>query len=118
MGGKGSGVGSAPGKGGARPGAGRPPKETISASQVKAMLDAAKRKSDETGRTLDDILLEIVYDAGTPKRERLAGIRLFKDFSTPKIAEGGPTDKAQGPGILLPEETPPDNVVRLDKGNA
>lgn len=77
------------------------------------MLDAAKRKAQETGRTLDDILLDIVYDDETPKRERLAGIRLFKDFSTPKIAEGGPTDKAQGPGILLPEEAPPDNVVKL-----
>ncbi len=91
--------------GGKREGAGRKP-ETLSGSQVHTMLMTAKKWAKEQGKSIDDILMFIVYDKNTTDNARLAAIKLFKDYTIPKIKEGGETDKAIGPAVFLPEKHP------------
>jgi hypothetical protein len=101
------------GWGGVRPGSG-PKTKTLSASQVELMLDKAKKKAEETGKDVDDILLDFIYDADGSKKDRIACIKLWKDFSMVRISEGGDADKNLGPGIYLPGEKPdPTKVVEL-----
>jgi len=100
----------ADGRGGKRKGAGRPA-ETLSGSQVKEMLSTAKRWAVDQGKTIDDILMYIVYDKKTTDNARLAAIKLFKDYTIPKIKEGGETDKAIGPAVFLPDRHPRLEVI-------
>ena len=142
-------------RGGARPGAGRKPKYTLSESQIKAMLRKANRYKKEHGKDLDEVLLDFIY--GVPQlidvpehemlvpvrdeeghvtgkevkkidayqmidipgiRERIASLKIFKDFTMPKITEGGNADKSLGgPGLYLPESDPDPagKVVPIDK---
>ena len=98
------------GWGGARPNSG-PQKWSLSRAQVQAMLDKAKEKAEKEGKEVDDILLEFIYDEELGAKDRMAGIKLWKDFSMAKISEGGEADKELGPGIYLPGERPDPSVV-------
>ena len=98
------------GWGGARPNSG-PKKQTLSAAQVQQMLDKAKKKATETGKDVDDILLGFIYDGELGAKDRLAAIKLWKEFSMARISEGGAADEALGPGIYLPGEKPDPSVV-------
>lgn len=103
------------GWGGARPGAGRK-KETLSATQVKEMLLAAKAYAAKTGKTIDQILLDIIYSLSEGTRDRLAAIKLWKEYTIAKLQEGGETDEALGPQIFLPEVLPdPGEVVPFER---
>ncbi len=102
------------GWGGARPNSG-PKKQTLSAAQVQAMLDKAESKAKESGKDVDDILLEFIYDCDLSAKDRLASIKLWKEFSMAKISEGGDADKELGPGIYLPGEKPEGEVVPMKK---
>lgn len=102
-------------RGGWRPGAGRKP-DTLSKHQVDLMLRAAKKRAKEEGKTIDDILLDIIYGDETNNKDRLAGIKLFKDYTIPKIKEEGDTNKALGPQIGLPAmKEDPAKVVQMKK---
>ena len=92
-------------RGGKREGAGRKP-ETLSGRQVKEMLKTAKEWAKEQGKTIDDILMYIIYDKKTNDNSRLAAIKLFKEYTIAKIQEGGEMDKVLGPTIYLPEQKP------------
>jgi len=89
--------------GGARPGSGRKP-STLSALQVTAMLKKAKEWAKKTGKELDDILLGIIYDEETNVKDKLAGIKLWKEYTIAKLQEGGETDQSTGPAMYLPEQ--------------
>ena len=95
-------------RGGYRPGAGQKPGSlrTLSASQVQAMLRTAKKWAKKTGRTIDDVLMSIVYDDEAKNSDRLAGIKVFKDYTVAKLSEGGETDKVLAPAVYLPEQRP------------
>jgi hypothetical protein len=103
------------GRGGKRPGAGRKPglqvREALSVRQIQDFQIAAEAKCRETGRSLQDIVLEIAYDAETPRRDKLAAAKLYWDKSMISASEGGDADKTLGPAIYLPEQR--DNVVAL-----
>jgi hypothetical protein len=88
------------------------PKETLSQNQVKLMLETAEKYAKETGKTIDDILLMILYAKDTVTRDRLAAIKLFKDKTMANISEGGISDVALGPTLFLPE-TQPDPALKL-----
>lgn len=99
--------------GGRREGAGRP-KQTISAEQIEKMILKAKKYADERGIDLDDLLLEIAYDKQMAPKDRIACIKVYKEYTIAKMQEGGEADKDLGPGIYLPGEKPdPAKVVPI-----
>lgn len=93
------------GRGGARPGAGRKP-TTLSAWQVDNLLKTLARKAKETGKDIDQLLADKVYDKSLSDRNFLAAVKLIKDLTQPKLTEGGEADKTLGPSIYLPEQKP------------
>ena len=103
----------ADGRGGKRAGAGRKP-ETLSGKQVHEMLMTAKKWATEQGKTIDDILMFIIYDKKTTDNARLAAIKLFKDYTIPKIQEGGETD-VTGLQIYLPTHVEDGKVIPIDR---
>jgi len=92
-------------RGGARPNSGPKP-FSLSASQVEGLLRTVKKFSKEHGKSIDDILVGMVYDESITDNNRLAAIKLVKDLSAPKITEGGEADKILGPSIYLPDQKP------------
>lgn len=106
---------NARGWGGARPGSGPKP-QTLSARQVQLMLDAAEKKAAETGKTIDELLLDLIYDPDTPKKDFLAAVKLFKDKTMAQITEGGDADRQLGPALFLPEKHP--RLKAIDGGKS
>ncbi len=92
-------------RGGARPNSGPKP-FSLSASQVKALLRTVKKFAKQYGKSIDDVLVEMVYAEKITDNNRLAAIKLVKDLSAPKISEGGEADRTLGPSIYLPEQKP------------
>lgn len=106
-------------RGGARPGAGRPKDEDrdLSKAQIKEMLRAAARIARQTGVTMDDILVRIAYSEKTKTAEKLAAIKLFKEYTMVKTTDQNVNVSQQiGPKIGLPEIKPlPENVISINK---
>lgn len=91
-----------PNWGGARPNSG-PKKQTLSGAQVAEMLKKARDYAKKYEKTIDEVILDIIYTTKSDK-DKLAAIKLFKDFSMAKISEEGPTNQDLGPQIFLPEK--------------
>ena len=129
------------GRGGKRPGAGRPKgyspgRETLSVRQVKEMLEKANAFAKKHEKTIDEILLEFIYGEtdialmaeGTIEerlgqkvaiKDRIACIKLWKEYTSPKITEGGEGDKELGPAVFLPDRHPRLKVVDVsDSGKS
>ena len=124
------------GRGGKRAGAGRPkgyrpPRLPLSAAQVEEMLKKATEYARKYGKTIDEILLDFVYGVtevplvsqedtellavlsrkvGT--RDRIACIKLWKEYTSPKLSEGGEGDKQLGPAVFLPKKHPRLELVK------
>ena len=104
-------------RGGARPNTGPKPGtlRTLSASQVQKMLRTAKKWAKRTGKSIDDVLCSIIYNDEAKNSDRLAGIKVFKEYTAAKLQEGGEADKALGPALYLPEQRPSLSAVKTDK---
>lgn len=76
------------------------------------MLRKAKKAAKRYGKDLDDILLEICYDANIRKPDVLAAIKLFKDCTMVRPTEEGEANKTLGPAVFLPEQRPVLKVVK------
>jgi hypothetical protein len=103
-------------RGGYRPGSGRKPDKPSSYEDITRMKRAAKKRAKLEGKTLDDIVLDIAYanvngiGCKVEVRDRLLAVRLYKEFSQPKISEQNVNvKKTEGPTVYLPA---------LDKENA
>ena len=101
-----------PSHGGKRKGAGRPT-ETLSVRQVNEMRAKMKERAKITGKDENDILIDwiqaIEADGATVDigiKDRIACMRIWKEYTSPKITEGGEADKTLGPSIYLPEQKP------------
>jgi len=92
-------------RGGARPNSGPKP-FSLSTSQVEELLRTVKKFSKKHGKSINDILVGMVYDKDITDNNRLAAIKLVKDLSAPRISEGGEADRQLGPSIYLPEQKP------------
>ena len=119
-------------RGGARPNSG-PKKETLSVRQVKEMRKKAAEYAKRFGKTIDEILLDFVYgvavshtiDAETDEveieekkigtRDRIACIKLWKEYTSPKITEGGPADTELGPKVYLPQHVEEGTVISINR---
>ena len=105
--------------GGTRPNSGRKT-ETLSGRQVQAMLDKASEYEKETGMSLDDILLMIIYGEKfqgerVPLKDKLASIKLYKEYTMAKLAEGGDIDNQVEMPVWLPvKKQDPAKLVNLD----
>ena len=71
--------------GGKRQGAGRPRKE-YDANQVQAMRDAEEIYAQKYGKTLDDLLCEIIFEDEVDGqlvtiRNKIAAFKIFMDYS-------------------------------------
>lgn len=90
-------------RGGARPGSGPKP-QTLTASQVALMLKKARKRAKAAKKDIDDIILDIIYDIETITRDKLAAVKLWKEYTMAKLVEDGTADKANGPSVYLPEQ--------------
>src|SRR5262245_30488000 len=90
--------------GGARPNSG-PEKQTLSAAQVKQMLDAAEARANTEKKTIDDVLLDFIYGAESAPN-KLAAIKIYKQYTMVATSEGGEADLTLGPQIFTPEKYP------------
>ena len=112
----------ADGRGGARPGAGRP-KKTNTQKQVDSMLAAGTAWAKREGKSLDDLLLGIAYAKdgfeNVTVAQQLKAISLWKQHTMASVSESHiDVTKRSGPGIYLPEELPeivPANVTPIRK---
>ncbi len=113
-----------PDHGGKREGAGRP-SETLSVRQVKAMRAKMEDRSKITGKDENDILIDwiqardednVSIDIGI--RDRIACVKLWKEYTSPKITEGGEADKVVGPAVFLPKRHPRLELVDVSISNS
>jgi hypothetical protein len=70
------------------------------------MLRKARKAYRKHGKDVDDVLLSFVYDVELKPTDRLAAIKLWKEYSSPKPGEGGTADKELGPAVFLPAQRP------------
>ena len=98
--------------GGAREGSG-PKREVLSVRQVKEMRAKMKERAKATGKDENDILIDFIQavdgEGDAVKialRDRIACIKLWKDYTSPKITEGGEADKTILPAVFLPSKHP------------
>lgn len=122
-------------RGGSRTGSGRKPHLSITQRQIKRMVREAGKMAREHGKTIDQILLGIIYDdrviemkdhnhkpiqvAAVDDKTRVAAIKVWKEFTMGKYVEQNITDnRAQGPTIYLPEMLPDPARVVQKEGNA
>ena len=105
--------------GGTRPNSGRKT-ETLSGRQVQVMLDKATEYEKKSGHSLDDILLMIIYGDKfqgdkVPLKDRVACIKLFKEYTMARLTEGGDIDNKIEMPVWLPEKKQdPAKLVNLD----
>jgi hypothetical protein len=78
--------GKTDGRGGARPGAGRKPVYVISEKEIKKLVRAARKKAEETGKTLADVLIDLAYQKDD-KRTALGALRIYFDHTIVKNTE-------------------------------
>ena len=105
-------------RGGYRPGAGRKP-DTLPEGEIAKMLKAEKKKAKATGKSIDDILLSIIYGEASDIRpsDRLTAIKIFKEFTIGKRKVTESTIKQPlGPTIYLPAQMPDPAKVIQKKG--
>ena len=103
-------------RGGYRPNAGRK-RIPISEKAVREMIKSAKKMAKKNGRTIDDILLGIIYN-DDPKTvgARLQAIRIFKEYTITKKAERDTPANDNREGIRLPPMLPdPGKALLLKK---
>lgn len=105
-------------RGGARPGAGRKPTldAGLSAHATAALRRKVRRYARKYGKDPDDLLLDVIYSQEEATRDRLAAMKLLKEYTAPKPQEGGAADKALGPAVFLPAHHPVLSVVDGGKG--
>ena len=107
------------GWGGTRPNSGRKT-ETLSGRQVQVMLDKATEYEKKSGHSLDDILLMIIYGDKfqgdkVPLKDRVACIKLFKEYTMARLTEGGDIDNQIEMPVWLPEKKQdPAKLVNID----
>lgn len=105
--------------GGKRPGAGRKPAYMLTENQIAAMLRTARNRAKTLGKTIDEVLLDVIYAAEDKStvRDKLAAIRLFKEFTMSKQSEQNinVTQKV-GPRIGLPPVKGEDPALKIMSG--
>ena len=115
-------------RGGKRAGAGRKPgyspgRQPLSVRQVSEMRDKMAARAKLTGKDENDILIDWIQaqdEAGEAVdigiRDRIACMKLWKEYTSPKITEGGEADQVVGPAVFLPKRHPRLEIVDVGTG--
>lgn len=100
-------------RGGYREGSGRKSRLTalangVTATHIAHMIEIAEEFAEATGKTIDHVLISIIYSKSTEVREKLAAIKIYKEFTIGKYAQEkeAEAEAAQGPQFYLPERRP------------
>lgn len=121
--------------GGKRGGSGRKPRYMLTEYQVGKMLRTAKKRAKDEGKSIDDILLDIIYNfhavevenkkgqieimLDVPTRDRLAAVKVFKDFTMTKHTEKDINVRDYRAPVRLPERRPdPAKLIPIDGGKS
>lgn len=100
-------------RGGARPGAGRKPIYEISEHEVKQLINAAKKKAKETGKSLADVLLDLAYQT-KDKRTALGAMRIYFDRVIIKNTEKDITiSKTMTSGVFIYSDEEKEAIDKL-----
>jgi hypothetical protein len=109
------------GWGGKREGSGRK-RSALSDAQVKKLLRAAKIKEKETGKSVADQLMAIIYGkkSEVKVKERIAAVKVFYDQTITSASEQDVNvTKNKEPSIYLPEQMPdPAKLVSIKGGKS
>jgi hypothetical protein len=94
--------------GGPRPGAGRTRKNNIvSEMQKEKWLEAAEQLAEDHGKTVEFVVLEMVYDKDVQDSVRIAAAKLYTEALIERGMVGDPTvDRPLGPVVGLPPLRP------------
>lgn len=103
-----------PNYGGKREGAGRKP-EALSVRQAKSFEETATRLAKKHGKTMQDVIGDMVYDPEASNKDMQTAANLFWKFSVIGATEGGEADKILGPAVFLPKQHPRLELVNEDK---
>jgi hypothetical protein len=89
-------------RGGKREGAGRPKKEKNYSEDFKEkVFEALEEKAKETGRTIYQVMVDLVYDDNTQSSVKQGMIKLIKEIFV--ISESKRTvEEIKGPTIYVP----------------
>jgi len=99
------------GRGGARPGAGRPlgskkSGRTLAQEAVDRSLEVSARYCRELGKNTDELLHDVAYAqewaANATIQTRMKAIGMIHDRQAPKITEGGLADTKGNPPAEIP----------------
>jgi hypothetical protein len=104
-------------RGGSRQGAGRPKRVKNYSEEVKKdFLKSAKDKAKETGRTLGQVVIGLIYDENIQDSVRIAALKAWAEVVV--VKESKQTIEGQrvtGPSICLPPLLPrPDRIKDED----
>ena len=90
--------------GGLRPGAGRRPKNNnVSETQKEKWLEAAEQLAEAHGKTVEFVILEMVYDKDVQDSVRIAAAKLYTDALIERCPASDVNAVGQlGPVIGLP----------------
>jgi len=98
--------------GGKRPGAGRK-SYNISEREKKKLLSEARRKEKEEGKSIAEILLDIIYQG--PPQMKLAAVRLYYELLIVKEGHKTIEEHKEHGIIILPEIRRPESEQELPK---
>jgi hypothetical protein len=105
-------------RGGSRPGAGRPKRiKNFSEVVKKDFLKAAKEKAKETGRTLGQVVVGLIYDENIQDSVRIAALKAWVEVVVVKESKQTVEEhRFTGPAICLPPMLPrPDRIKDEEK---
>ena len=83
-----------------------PKSATLSAASIRKMILTAEEWAEKEGRHIDDVLIGFIYDEKLPARDRIACIKIVKDYTMAKLESGDGNDRFLAPAVYLPEERP------------
>lgn len=76
------------------------------------MRRTARKWAKKYGKTIDEVLIGLIYDADGRAADVLAAIKVWKEYTAPKPSEGGTADKENGPMVYLPAHRPKLEAVK------
>ena len=104
------------GWGGKRPGAGAKPgwNKSRTRTVIEEFLASAKKRAKETGKTLQDVLLDTIYSKKEDTKFRLAAMKIYLEVIVPKRSETEVTVNKGGKAVKLPEIKPdPAKIIQM-----
>ncbi len=101
-------------RGGNRPGSGRPKRIKSFSDEVKRdFLKAAKEKAKETGRTLGQVVVGLIYDGNIQDSVRIAALKAWAEVVVVKESKQT-TEQVVKPLIVLPATLPKPKELDTD----